>query len=61
MPTVIEACAGAEVFQTSVSDVNVRASGIPDSPYHGILTHTQQCKLTNNGRRKIKETEGTDN
>ena len=33
-------------------------SNIPDSPYHGILTNTQQFKLTNNGRRKIKETEG---
>jgi len=37
------------------------SSGIPDSPYHGILTNTQQFKLTNNGRRKIKETEGTYN
>ena len=41
---------------SNVSDVDAYVS-----TSHGILTNTQQFKLTNNGRRKIKETEGTYN
>ena len=62
----------AEVFHTNVSDVDAyvrtryatsTSSGIlfQTALDHGILTNTQQFKLTNNGRRKIKETEGTYN
>ena len=49
----------ATSMHTKEQGMGPTSSGIPDSPYHVILTNTQQFKLTNNGRRKIKETEGT--